>query len=95
MDTSNTTDLLSRQLEKSPGDSKKWQMTKVGLIGIAAFTVLGSALLFLKPEVAQHAVTLISLATGAWTVTTGAYVGAQAAVDAKTTGALQAMNENK
>lgn len=86
-----TVNVLTNKLTEGAGEGKKAKMTRIGLIGIAVFTALGAGLLFFKPEVAPHAVTLVTISIGAWTATAVGYVGAQAAVDAKTTTALTAL----
>lgn len=87
-----TTRVLTEKLQEGSGEGKKWKMTKIGLIGIVIFTALGAGLLFYKPEVGAHAVTLTTISIGAWTALCGGYVGAQAAIDSKTTGALTTLS---
>jgi hypothetical protein len=84
--------LFTGKLQESSGESKKWRATKIGLAGIAIFTFVGAALIFFRPESGANTVNLITVATGAWTIAASGYVGAQAAIDAKTTGAITTLS---
>jgi hypothetical protein len=79
---------LQDQLTKSPDESKKARMARAGLYGIAAFFLSGLVCMFIKPDTASHVVLLVQTAIGAWTFIIGAYLGAQGAVDFRTTKAL-------
>lgn len=82
---------LTGHLEQSSADSKKWRMTKYGLFGVGAMTLIGSAVIFLKPEAGQHIVGLMTVSIGTWTAITSVYVGAQAAVENKTTAGIASL----
>lgn len=86
---------LQDQLNKSPDESKKAKMARAGLYGIAAFFLSGLVCMFIKPDTASHVVLLVQTAIGAWTFIIGAYLGAQGAVDFKTTQALGNTVEKK
>lgn len=80
------TEALAAQLTTKGADSKKYRMTMAGIIAVTAiFLVAGGVQVFAKD--AQ----VLSLATAAITAVAalvGAYTGAQAWVDARTTTAL-------
>lgn len=84
----NKVDFLKDQLSKSPDDSKKSRMARVGLWGIGAFFLTGLACMFLKPSTAAQVVLLVQIAIGSWTGIVMVYLGAQGSVDYKTTQVL-------
>lgn len=79
---------LRDQLTKSPDDSKKAKMARVGLYGIAAFFLTGLVCMFIKPETSSQVVLLVQIAIGSWTGIVMLYLGAQGSVDYKTTQVL-------
>lgn len=60
--------MFTDKLSQTGAESKKWKATKVGLAGIAVFTFVGAALIFLRPDSGAHVVNLITISVGAWTV---------------------------
>ncbi len=86
---------LKDQLTKTPDDSKKSRMAKVGLWGVGAFFIAGIACMFLKPDTAAHVVGLVQVTIGAWTGIVMLYLGAQGTVDYATTNALSNSIEKK
>jgi uncharacterized membrane protein YraQ (UPF0718 family) len=83
-----TESFLKAQLNKPPEDSKKWRMATMGLWGVVGIALAGLVMLFVKPSVAVQSTSIIQMTLTAWSGIMVLYLGAQGAVDYKTTSAL-------
>jgi quinol-cytochrome oxidoreductase complex cytochrome b subunit len=85
---------LTAQLDKPPVESKKYGMTRIGVVTIFVVFLISAGVFLANPSAAAQIVLLAQMTVVSIAGLVGAFCGAQAAVDARNSSSLAAVVES-
>jgi hypothetical protein len=85
----NVFSFIRSQLAIDPAQSKKFLMALNGIVAIVVCFIVDAILFFLRPDLAQHLVSITTILIPSVAGIVSIYLGAQGAVEVKANGVLQ------